>query len=221
MLFYVIFLMTLYMLKLKKCLFCSQTTRAEVKIATMLVKHNIPLAVADELTPLFQDVFSDSQIAKNFSSRRTKTTCIINGAVAPHFQSILVDKMKNGPFAIATDGSGDSAPEKMNPLTVRIFDINRGMVCTQFLDMCMSSSSTAEGIFAKMQGVMQKHQISWDNCVGVGVDNTSVNMGCNNSIKTRVLQQNGAIYIMGCPCHIVHNTAGKAAEACETVSIVR
>ena len=104
---------------------------------------------------------------------------------------------------------------------MRIFDINRGMVCTQFLDMCMSSSSTAEGIFAKMQGVMQKHQISWDNCVGVGVDNTSVNMGCNNSIKTRVLQQNGAIYIMGCPCHIVHNTAGKAAEACETVSIVR
>ena len=35
----------------------------------MLVKHNIPLAVADELTPLFQDVFSDSQIAKNFSSQ--------------------------------------------------------------------------------------------------------------------------------------------------------
>ncbi|CAB3981223.1 Hypothetical predicted protein [Paramuricea clavata] len=36
-----------------------KTTRAEVKIATMLVKHNIPLAVVDELTPLFQDVFSD------------------------------------------------------------------------------------------------------------------------------------------------------------------
>ena len=116
---YVIFLMMSYMLKLKKCLFCSQTTRAEVRIATMLVKHNIPLAVVDERTPLFQDVFSDSQIAKNFSSRRTKT-CIINGAVAPHFQSILVNKMKNGPFAIATDGSGDSAPEKMNPNSAHI-----------------------------------------------------------------------------------------------------
>lgn len=78
----------------------------------MLVKHNIPLAVADELTPLFQEIFSDSQIAKNFSARRTKTTCIINGALAPHFQSMLVGKMKSEPFAIATDGSGDSAPEK-------------------------------------------------------------------------------------------------------------
>ena len=27
----------------------------------------------------------------------------------------------------------------MNPLTVRIFDCNGGQVCTQFLDMCMSS----------------------------------------------------------------------------------
>ncbi len=52
---------------------------------------------------------------------------------------MLVDQMKSEPFVIATDGSGDSAPEKMNPLTVCIFDVNRGMVCTQFLDMCMSS----------------------------------------------------------------------------------
>ena len=85
---------------------------------------------------------------------------------------VKVDQMKGKPFAIATDGSGDSALEKMNTLTVRIFDINCGMVCTQFLDMCMSSSSTAEGVFAKMNSVMQKHEISWNNCVRVSVDNT-------------------------------------------------
>ena len=47
----------------------------------MLVQHNIPFALVDELMPLFQDIFSDSDIAKNFSSRRTKTACIVNGAV--------------------------------------------------------------------------------------------------------------------------------------------
>jgi hypothetical protein len=192
--------------------------RAEVKVATMLVQHNIPLAVADELTPLFQDIFSDSEIAKNYSSRRTKTACIINGAVAPFFQQSLVEHVKNNPFSIAIDGSSDNAVEKMNPLTVRIFYVNRGNVCTQFLDMCMSSSSTAEGIFSKMEDAFTTHDISWNNCVGLGVDNTSVNMGCRNSIKTRVLEKNPAIYIMGCPCHIVHNTALKAAQAFEEVS---
>ena len=63
-----------------------KTMRAELIVATMLVQHNIPFAVADELTPLFRDIFSDSEIPKNCSSRKTKPACIINGAVAPFFQ---------------------------------------------------------------------------------------------------------------------------------------
>ena len=50
--------------------------------------------------------------------------------------------------------------------------------------MCMSSDSTAEGIFSKMQYAFNKHKISWINCVGLSVDNTSVNIGKRNSIKT-------------------------------------
>ena len=140
---------------------------AEVKIATMLIYHNIPLALADELMPLFQDIFSDSEIAKNYSFRRTKTARIINGAVAPFFQQNLVKHIKKNPFSIAIDGSSDNDIEKMNPLT-----------------MCMSSSSTAEGIFSKIDDAFTTHHISWDNCVGLGVDNTSVNMGLQEFLKS-------------------------------------
>ena len=84
----------------------------------MLVKHNIPLSLADELTPLFHDIFSDSEIAKKFSSRHTKTACIVNGAVAPFFLQNLVDVMRREPYAIAIDASSDTGCEKMNPLTV-------------------------------------------------------------------------------------------------------
>ena len=128
--------------------------------------------------------------------------------------------MKNGPYSVAIDGSSDNGVEKMNPLTVRIINADSGMVHTQFLDMCMSSQSTAEGIFSKMQGTLDKHAISWMNCVGIAVDNTSVNMGYQNSIKTRVQEVNAAIYVMGCPYHIVHNIAGKASGAFEDVSII-
>ena len=83
----------------------------------MLVQHNIPLSLADELTPLFRHVFSDSEIAKNFSSRRTKAACTINGAVAPSYQQVLVQAMKSGSFSVAIDGSSDSRVD-VNPLTV-------------------------------------------------------------------------------------------------------
>ena len=60
-----------------------QVIRAEVKVAKMFVQHNIPLSLVGELTPLFSDIFPDSDIAKCYASQRTKTTCIVNGAIAP------------------------------------------------------------------------------------------------------------------------------------------
>ena len=51
------------------------------------------------------------------------------------------------------------------------------------------------------------------NSVSVGVDNTSVNIGCRNSIMNRVVEKNSHTEFIGCPCHIVHNTASFAAKA--------
>ena len=73
-------------------------------------------------------------------------------------------------------------------------------------------SATACAIFEKMDDVLTRNGISWWNCIGVSVDNTSVNLGKRNSIMTRVQQKNAATYFMGCPCHVLHITSMKAAE---------
>ena len=125
-------------------------TRAEVKVTNLLVQHNIPLSLADHLSPLIHNIFPDSEIAKCYSSARTKTTCILNGALAPHFKLVLVEKMKTAPFAIAIDGSNDTGLQKMNPLTVRFFDESSGMVTTQLLDMCLTTGK----IMHRLQCVM-------------------------------------------------------------------
>lgn len=70
----------------------------------MLVQHNIPLSLADELSPMFKDIFPDSDIAKSYACRRTKTACIINGAIAPYLQKQLVEYMRDNPFSVAIDG---------------------------------------------------------------------------------------------------------------------
>jgi hypothetical protein len=132
-------------------------------------------------------MFPDSTIAKNYASAHTKTNCIINDTIAPPMQQeLLLSQMKNGPFSLAIDGSSDNDLEKMNPLTVRLFDINTHKVEGRFLDMCSTTASTAQAIYDKMNEVLNKHAIPWDYCVGMSVDNTSVNIGRHNSIKTRV-----------------------------------
>jgi len=194
----------------------TQVKRAEVKAAVFIAHHNIPLAAMDHLSPLFRDIFPDSNIAKGFSSARTKTMCILNRALQPHFESVLVAQMKGEPFSLAIDGSNDNGLHKMNPVTVRIYNSITGRIGTRLLDMCLTtgtSSATAANIFTAMDNALQSQGISWTNCISLSVDNTSVNMGKHNSIRSRAVLKNSSIYMMGCPCHILHNTAQKASQA--------
>lgn len=193
-------------------------------MAVALAHHNMPVAVMDHLSPLFSDIFPDSKIAKGFASARTKTTCILNMALRPHFEAHLVSQMREEPFSLAIDGSNDNDIQKMNPITIRVLDTSRCQVSTRFLDMCLTSrtaSATAESIFATMDSVLESRGIPWSNCVGLSVDNTSVNMGRHNSIMTRATQKNPSVYMMGCPCHILHNAAQKANHSFRNVCLYK
>ncbi len=68
----------------------------------------------------------------------------------------LLERMKVHPFSLSVNGSNDSDLEKMNPITVRIYDVNCNTAVTRFLDMCTSTSATAEGVYTVMDGKLVK-----------------------------------------------------------------
>lgn len=191
-------------------------TEAELKMAVLSASSDIPLAFHDLLSPMIRIAFPDSEVASTYHAASTKATCMLTVAVSPPLIEVLLERMKVQPFSISDDGSNDRGLQKINPVTVKLFDINSSSVVTRFLDMCMSSSAPAEGIFdvvhQKLVELLQCEQ-PWSMCTSVGVDNTSVNIAVRHSLRTRVLHQNPAIYFNGCPCHILHNAAQKAAEA--------
>lgn len=77
---------------------------------------------------------------------------------------------------------------------------------------------TAATIFSKMDSVLKGHSIPWQNCIALSVDNASVNMGDRNSIKSRVMKENPSVFIIGCPCHLVHNSASAAGAVYSEVN---
>ena len=102
----------------------------------------------------FEKIFQ-TQIANAYGCGKTKTTCILNGALKPYYQDELVQQVKDRPYSISIDGSNDTGRDKMNPLTVKLFDVN--MIKHKFLDMCITSgkeAGTAEEIFSKMNLVL-------------------------------------------------------------------
>ena len=77
-------------------------------MAVMLANHNLPLAVTDHLGPLMKECFKDSPTAQDYKCARTKTSCLINKVLAPHYQNALVVLMRENPYTIITDGSNDT-----------------------------------------------------------------------------------------------------------------
>ena len=73
----------------------SQAQRAEAKVTSFIVEHNILLVVVDHLGPFFIDIFHDSKIAKNYTCGKTKTTCILNRARKLKLQK-KIDKSDEG-----------------------------------------------------------------------------------------------------------------------------
>ena len=168
------------------------------------------------IAPMQRKNFPDSEIAKHYNCARTKTACILNFALALYLKIQLVSLMKTEPFSLSVDTSTDSGLSKMNPVTVRVYDNAKRCVTQKFLDLCLTTgvdASKSGEIYSKVNEKVKENVIPWENCTAFGVDNTNSNIGAKNSVKSRLTQVNPAVYFVGCPCHIIHNTAQKATEA--------
>ena len=113
-------------------------------VSNFIVQHNLSISVADHLGQLFKNIFPDSQIASSYACAKTKTFCIINKAFQPYYHKQTIDYCKNHPFTVGHDGSNDTGVQKMNPIAVRIFDINRSKTVSEhFCSMCLTDGENA------------------------------------------------------------------------------
>lgn len=93
-------------------------------VTNYLVQHNLPIATADHLGPLFKEIFPDRKILQqNMPQDARKTSAILNVALGPHCHKYLVEHCNSHPFSLGIDGSNDTGLNKMNPAAMRIFHI--------------------------------------------------------------------------------------------------
>lgn len=199
-----------------------KTLKAEVMVTNFLVQHNLPIATADHLGPLFKAIFPDSQIASKYAAARTKTTAILNIAMGPHCHQSLVEHCQSHPFTLGTDGSNDSGLLKMNPVTIRLFDVKKSKkVTNHFFDICTTTGEDcgkAYAIFDAINSKFDEDSVPWSNAVSLSVDNTNAMIGIRNSVASRCKEKNPSIFIAGCPCHLAHLVASEANDAFTEVS---
>ena len=68
--------------------------RAELKLTCLLVINNLPFVLMDVLSPLCEDIFPDSEIAKQLAVRRTKATALMTKSLRKNFREGLYNTLR-------------------------------------------------------------------------------------------------------------------------------
>lgn len=92
---------------------------AEIKLTAFLTEHNIAFLATDHLTDVLKSCFKDSEIAKNISLKRTKTTSITKNVIDYCQKEELVSYLKTVQFSILTDESTDIGTVKSSCVILR------------------------------------------------------------------------------------------------------
>ena len=125
--------------------------------------------------------------------------------------------MKNDFFSLVNDGSNDNSIKKMNATCAITYNPNKSETINfRFFDMRTTTGehcSKSGVLFDAINSALDKHEILWNNCVIIGLDNWKTNMGQHNSIKSRVFQNNDSCFIAGCGCHLAHLAAQYGGKA--------
>ena len=98
---------------------------------------------------------------------------LCNDAIAPSLLLSVLDQLKQLSFSLSVDGSNNAGLKKMNPLAVTFFDVSRGKVVFNLLDM--SSRSGEAAATASNIALAINSYLPWSN-VAISMDNTSVNL---------------------------------------------
>lgn len=130
------------------------TKKAVIKFAAFVGEHNIPFNVMDHLSEIIRTSFPDSEIAKAYTSKRTKTTAIVTNVTGAHGFETTLNFLKTQKFSLIVDESTDKGTIKSLTLVCRVFNIN---VKDLFLALIPVAISSAEALYLKIKEFFVKY----------------------------------------------------------------
>lgn len=191
--------------------------RSEVKWTQFLIEKGLPLSTSDDFSSLIKELCPDSEVAKKFSCKRTKTRALV-GCIGNAVTKELSEKMKTNHFSLGTDGSNDHHC-KLYPVVITINDEACGEIRTELLSIPeLTESSPAVNITKLLVTELEKFNVPLKNCVAFMSDNASVMVGVKGGVSTLLKKEQPNMMSLGCACHLI-NLAVKKSVSCLPIKI--
>lgn len=191
----------------------SAVSRAEIKVAAFAVEHHLSYNIMNHMSELLPAIFPDSEIAKGNASKRTKCSAVIDNVLGANFKKELQEKIEGSKFfSLIVDESTDISTESVMAVVVKYFDDAQNKESTSLLGLPLLKGTSAEGLFATMKEELGANNMNLQNCVGFAADTTNVMFGINNSIVSRLKEDNPHIITVKCTCHSISLAVSHATK---------
>lgn len=191
----------------------------ESTLAFHIVKHHQSFRSMNCTASVLKMLFTDSELVKKLSCAKTKTRAIIKNVISPYCITSCLDAISNTGFiSISTDATNHGS-SKIFPIIVQYFEKNTG-INTKMISLESLPNETAETISNNILKCLEQFQLK-NKCIAFSADNCNTNFGgikrqgTNNVYNILKNKINVFLLGVGCPVHIVHNTAQHGLDCLE------
>lgn len=172
-------------------------------IVACLVEHNVPFRIMDHLSKVINRAFHDSDIAKKFSCKRTKSAGVAYNAIGDKYEEMMIEDLKSGSskFSIIIDESTDVSTKKVLAIAFKYYSKNDMRSKTKLLSIVDIEGETSQDLLNALDSVFEERELKWGDMIGFAADTTNVMFGEHSGIVAKMKELNPHCVYVKCVCH--------------------
>lgn len=122
----------------------------------------------------------------------------------------LIETLRQVFYSIVIDETTDISVEKKLAAMVQYFNVHKGCVVVELLDMVEVENGTASSLSAKVLELLKTGNCDLNLFVGFCADTCNTMFGAHNSVSVHLKATVPQLMAVKCSCHSIHLSASKA-----------
>lgn len=182
--------------------------KAEIIQALKCVDSNQSFSSTNDDGKKFQEMFPDSEIAKQYRQGETKTKYTIQYGIYPYLKDLLLDDIKNVAFTFKFDESTTQQVNKQYDGYIQYWSKRFKCIKISYCGTIMVDHCPAEKLLDHFLEFVDKVKLQLQLMLHLGMDGPNVNLKFEKllNMSSEMKNLNTSILSIGtCPLHIVHN----------------
>ena len=183
--------------------------KAEALWAMKTASSNFSFSSSDGTSNLFQDMFPDSMIAKQFTMSHQKASYLVSHGIGPYFQKTTVNEILSSEvyYTIHFDETVTNQSKKQMDVLIRYFSENSACVQVRYLCSLFFGHAFVKIVCKNMLNCLTNLKLPLKKLLCLSADGPNVNKSIKATMDTAVKEAGapGLVDVGFCFIHKVHN----------------